>query len=191
MDARVAAVSLCSVAACLRASSAPLLALMASIACAVTPLHDLKCLRSMLLQHACDFESQEAQCRTCNGAKGSRLEGAQHSLHAVALGEVSQRTGAHSMEAIKELFFLLVIQCVCVADIGQRLLCFQRWKDDFILSLHKEASGSSLPEQLQELMLPAVHMTIQTSPSREYHCTGVLVSSRVPSHPRFSTDQRQ
>ena len=33
MDARVAAVSLCSVAACLRASSALLLALMASMAC--------------------------------------------------------------------------------------------------------------------------------------------------------------
>ena len=48
------------------------------------------------------------------------------------------------MEAIEELFFLLVVQCVGMADIGQRLLGFQGWKDDLILSLHPELQRSIL-----------------------------------------------
>ena len=58
------------------------------------------------------------------------------------------------MEAVKELLFLLVVQCVRMADVGQRLLCFQSWKDDLIFSLHKEAFGSHLPEQVEGNNVP-------------------------------------
>ena len=45
----------------------------------------------------------------------------------------------HSMEAVKELLLLLVVQGVGVAHVGQRLLGFQRREDDLVLRLHAVA----------------------------------------------------
>lgn len=41
------------------------------------------------------------------------------------------------MEAVEELLFLLMVQRVSMADVRERLLCFQGRKDDLILGLHQ------------------------------------------------------